>query len=278
MFKIRGNDSQEYGPVSAEVVRQWIAERRANAQTLVKAEGSAEFKPLSQFPEFQQALAQSAASSLPAPSAIAATASPASASGPASSGLAISSLVLGIASFCLLPFLAAIPAIITGHIALNRIRREPAAYAGKGQATAGLVLGYLNFAFIPLIAIMAGLLLPALSKAKGKAHRISCVSNMKMIGLAARMYANDNKDVFPLNFLSMSNELSTPKILICPSDSAHVRVLDWSQFSESANLSYEYLLPGTKAEETPTQTVFLCPIHNNAGLADGSVMQLPTRR
>ena len=44
--------ASEYGPVSPEQLRQWIAEGRANAQTLVQAEGSADWKPLGQFPEF----------------------------------------------------------------------------------------------------------------------------------------------------------------------------------------------------------------------------------
>jgi hypothetical protein len=52
MFKIIGADGQQYGPVSVEQLRQWIVEGRANAQTLIQAEGSADWKPLGQFPEF----------------------------------------------------------------------------------------------------------------------------------------------------------------------------------------------------------------------------------
>jgi len=55
MFKIIGADGQQYGPVSAEQLRQWITEGRANAQTLVQAEGSADWKPLGQFSEFATA-------------------------------------------------------------------------------------------------------------------------------------------------------------------------------------------------------------------------------
>ena len=46
MFKIRGADGKEYGPVGADTLRQWIAQRRVVATTLVQAEGSAEWKPL----------------------------------------------------------------------------------------------------------------------------------------------------------------------------------------------------------------------------------------
>jgi len=52
MYRIIGADGNQYGPISADQLRQWIAEGRANAQTKVLAEGTTEWKPLSEFPEF----------------------------------------------------------------------------------------------------------------------------------------------------------------------------------------------------------------------------------
>jgi uncharacterized membrane protein len=60
MFHMIGGDGQEYGPVTAEQLREWIAAGRANGETKIRAEGSTEWKPLSQLPEFSEALARGA--------------------------------------------------------------------------------------------------------------------------------------------------------------------------------------------------------------------------
>lgn len=52
MYRIIGKDGQQYGPVTAEQLRGWIADNRANAQTLVQTESSQEWKPLGSLPEF----------------------------------------------------------------------------------------------------------------------------------------------------------------------------------------------------------------------------------
>jgi Membrane domain of glycerophosphoryl diester phosphodiesterase/GYF domain 2 len=52
MYKIIGADQKEYGPITGEQIRQWIAEGRVNAQTHACLEGTHEWKPLGMFPEF----------------------------------------------------------------------------------------------------------------------------------------------------------------------------------------------------------------------------------
>ena len=54
-YKIIGADLIEYGPVSAEQIRQWIAEGRVDAETRLQAEGGGEWKRLAELPEFASA-------------------------------------------------------------------------------------------------------------------------------------------------------------------------------------------------------------------------------
>jgi len=110
----------------------------------------------------------------------------------------------------------------------------------------------------------------SLAKAKERAQSIACVNNLKQFGLAVRTWALDNNDSNPPNVLSMSNELSTPKILLCPADTNRPVSADWSSFT-MANCSYEFLAPAEVADIEPQRVLSRCPIHGNIGLCDGSV-------
>jgi hypothetical protein len=120
----------------------------------------------------------------------------------------------------------------------------------------------------------AGFLTPeeteALAKAKAKAQSIACINNLKQLGLSVRTWAIDNGDVSPPDLLSMTNEMSTPKILFCPADTGRQAATGgWASYT-SSNCSYEYLAPSAPDNE-PFRVLFRCPIHGHVCLCDGSV-------
>ncbi len=103
---------------------------------------------------------------------------------------------------------------------------------------------------IAIIAILASLLLPALAGAKETARRIKCVSNLKQVGLASKLFALDHEGTHPwhtqpvdggtygplaanawVNFSALSNELVTPQLLACPSDRTTKQTArTWAEF------------------------------------------------
>lgn len=205
---------------------------------------------------------------------------PASPGVPLRTGLSIASLVLGILSFIGCMLFTAIPAIITGHIARRRAHREPDIYGGAGMALVGLILGYGGIALIVMIGITAALVLPVVAKMKAgnssPPQSSVCVTHLKQINVAAQSWAGDHNDTFPPDLLSLSNALSAPGILACPEDAFKTPATEWVQFNPAENLSYEFLLPGTKPAEVASQAVFRCPNHGHVVLGDGTLK--PARR
>ena len=78
-----------------------------------------------------------------------------------------------------------------------RLNTAPAAPGlhGPGALAAFTLIELL--VVIAIIAILAALLLPALARAKESARTMQCLSQMRQIGLAVRLYADDNEDEFP---------------------------------------------------------------------------------
>jgi prepilin-type processing-associated H-X9-DG protein len=91
--------------------------------------------------------------------------------------------------------LLTIPAIVMGHVARRGLKRAPD-HSGKGLATAGFVLGYLNIVLV--IVLMHTVVLPWYSVWRVKLTGYSCQTNLRDVGLALKMYANENHDAYPM--------------------------------------------------------------------------------
>jgi prepilin-type processing-associated H-X9-DG protein len=112
---------------------------------------------------------------------------------------------------------------------------------------------------VACISLLIALLLPALLKPSHPTRqRISCINNLKQVGLAYRLWAGDNNDKYPMEvsvtnggameliatgnvvatLLCMSNELSTPKILFCPEDKEHTATRSFDTNFTAKSISY----------------------------------------
>jgi hypothetical protein len=172
-------------------------------------------------------------------------------------GFAVASLVLGILSLavCFVGAPLALPAIILGHIAYRRARKQADKYGGARLAVAGFTTGY-------VAVLLAFVLLPVFAKARDKAYRIRCAGQLVELGISFRVWSGDHADRFPFNvpvreggtlefaaqgadgfdtnawrhFKAFSTELLDPRPLVCPADPTRRRAPNFTNFGP-ANVS-----------------------------------------
>ena len=107
---------------------------------------------------------------------------------------------------------------------------------------------------IAIIAILAGLLLPALSKAKQAGKTAGCISNLKQWGLATHLYATDNDDLLPRSGSTSGNSIGTGWYEELPP------MMDMQP--------YDQMPWRTNASINPGRSVWICPA--NAKRSNGN--------
>ncbi len=116
---------------------------------------------------------------------------------------------------------------------------------------------------VAIIAILAAMLLPALARAREQARRAVCISNLKQIGLALKMYAQDHEERFPTDVVAgpgtfdnaktevclgylIPEYISNTGVFICPSATPFAgapKVASIDGTLAHASLSYAYTIP-----------------------------------
>jgi prepilin-type N-terminal cleavage/methylation domain-containing protein/prepilin-type processing-associated H-X9-DG protein len=111
---------------------------------------------------------------------------------------------------------------------------------------------------ISVLALLVAVLLPTFARSHRRQSHINCTNNLKQLGLAFRIWSGDNNDKYPtavsvtnggameaiqggapvVVFQVMSNELSTPKLLLCPNDPAHAWATNFGPALTANNVSY----------------------------------------
>jgi hypothetical protein len=153
MYRIIGADGKEYGPVSAEQMRQWIVEGRVNGETRVITEGFTQWMPIRSLPEFSLLL-----NPAPFPAANAGCVPVRKTNSLAMAGMILGILALTVGLCCYgLPF--NILGLVFSIIGLVQIRSEPERHEGKGLAITGIILCVLSilltFGMVLLFGVMA---------------------------------------------------------------------------------------------------------------------------
>jgi len=210
MYDIIGGDGKQYGPLSADQVRAWLAEGRLNANSSVRSDTDPQWKPLRDFPELQPLCS----GNVPAAEA------------PKTCGIAIASLVLGILGPCTLG-IGPLVGLILGCVGLSKINKSRGTLSGKGLAVAGisvsgvtLVLSLVLWVMLIVPIITGAMLFPAVAQAQEQAKRVQCMNNMRQLSIAIGMYYDDNAQRMPTPSQwcdALSNYVGNTKSLFrCP--------------------------------------------------------------
>ena len=140
---------------------------------------------------------------------------------------------------------------------------------------------------LAVITVLVAMMLPATARRHNGGIQVQCANNLKWAGLAFRIWEGDNNDLYPNavsrtnggameyqsgptvfhHFQVMSNELSTPKVLICPQETDRARLVATNfEFFCNSNISY---FVGLDAREA-NPMMFLSGDHN---ITDGTSLQ-----
>jgi hypothetical protein len=179
---------------------------------------------------------------------------------PKNSTLAIVSFIMGLLCLtCIFWPLLGLPAIICGIIALVKISGSGGRLKGTGFAVTGIVIPAVMIVIMPMAL---AILMPALNRTKNIAQRVICGTNLKGLGTAMTVYANEYDDQLPpadqwCDLLITTVDVS-PKSLVCPTSDA---VEGESSYAMNINAA------GKKLDGLPADMVLL--FETDAGKEDG---------
>ena len=199
-------NGEKSGPFDKEEVYRRLVAGELSGSDLGWHEGMAEWEPLSKIippptPQVQPIFAVPGGGATAAPALAATTPQ-------GTSGLAIASLVCGILAFLTLG-LTGLPAVITGHLALSRIKKAAGALKGGGMAIAGLIMGYLGFGLV-FIAVLASLAVTAFTMVQQQGMQMKVVNNAKQIVIGMKQYAADHDGKYPPTLDTLFEEQILP--------------------------------------------------------------------
>ncbi len=221
------------------------------------------------------------------------------------------SRVLGVVALAMLPqpfllpvglspsvvaMVAALGAVITGHVASGRVRKAPPSQARVSSPRPGLIMGYLG---LTLAAAFLFIYLPVNNATTRRLmERARCASNLRQIYVAfddVKKHSDEIRYPFEFNsreggtkdqirldsdgfdlrssihFQVLSNSEFPTKVLVCPSDSSKMAALGYSAL-QASNVSY-VIRTGLTSSNHPREVFVRCPVHGTVLRFDGSVEQ-----